>query len=61
MAALALVVGIERYMNVGGATYSERALVLIDKAGVIRCVEVYDINKMPTYTKFEKALESLRE
>lgn len=40
---------------------SERALVLIDKEGVIRYIEVYDINKMPTYVGFEKALESLKQ
>jgi peroxiredoxin (alkyl hydroperoxide reductase subunit C) len=38
---------------------SERALFLIDKKGVIRYIDVHDINKMPKLENLIKALEKL--
>lgn len=38
---------------------AERALVLIDKAGVVRLVEVSDIDKRPPLDNLFKALERL--
>lgn len=38
---------------------SERALFVIDKSGIIRYVEIYDINKKPALKDLVKALESL--
>ncbi len=40
---------------------SERALFLIDKKGVIRYIDVHDINKMPKLEDLIKALEKLQQ
>ncbi|MHB8766955.1 MAG: redoxin domain-containing protein [Deferrisomatales bacterium] len=39
---------------------SERALILVDREGVVRHVEVFDINRLPHFSRVEKALEALR-
>ncbi len=39
---------------------SERAVFLIDRAGVVRHAEVFDINQLPHFSRLEKALEKLR-
>ncbi|MFH0960824.1 MAG: peroxiredoxin [Pseudomonadota bacterium] len=40
---------------------SERALFVIDKKGIVRYVDVHDINKMPKLENLIKALEKLRQ
>jgi peroxiredoxin (alkyl hydroperoxide reductase subunit C) len=39
---------------------SERALFVIDKGGIIRYVNIHDINEKPSLKDLEKALESLQ-
>lgn len=39
---------------------SERAVFLIDRDGVIRHAEVFDVNRLPHFSRVEKALEALR-
>jgi peroxiredoxin len=38
---------------------SERALFVIDKKGIIRFIDIHDINKKPSLAKLQKALEDL--
>jgi len=40
--------------------FAERALFLIDKAGVIRFMDIHDINERPPLTALQKALQSLK-
>jgi peroxiredoxin (alkyl hydroperoxide reductase subunit C) len=40
--------------------FSERALFVIDKKGVIRFIDVHDINKKPPLSELRKALEALK-
>jgi len=39
--------------------FSERALFVIDKRGIIRYIDVHDINERPSLVKLAKALEAL--
>ena len=39
--------------------FSERALFVIDKRGIIRYIDVHDINERPSFVKLAKALEAL--
>ena len=41
--------------------FSERALFVIDKKGIIRFIDVHDINKKPPLSELRKALEDLKE
>ncbi|MCD6272444.1 MAG: redoxin domain-containing protein [Deltaproteobacteria bacterium] len=41
--------------------FSERALFVIDKKGIIRFINVHDINKKPPLSELRKALEDLKE
>lgn len=49
----------ERYGVLRSNGTSERALFVIDKAGVIRHLEVMDINRLPHIGRLEKALTEL--
>ncbi len=49
----------ERYGVLRSSGTSERALFVIDKAGVIRYLEVMDINRLPSFTRIERALADL--
>lgn len=40
--------------------FTERALFVIDKGGVIRFMDIHDINERPPLTELQKALQSLR-
>ncbi len=40
---------------------SERALFVIDKKGIIRYIDIHDINKRPPLDDFVKALEKLKK
>jgi peroxiredoxin len=40
--------------------FTERALFVIDKAGVIRFMDIHDINERPPLTALQKALQSLK-
>jgi len=39
---------------------SERAIFLVDREGVVRHAEVFDINRLPHFSRVERALEALR-
>jgi len=41
--------------------FSERALFVIDKKGVLRFIDVHDINKKPPLSELRKALEGMKE
>lgn len=41
--------------------FSERAVFVIDKQGIIRFMEIYDINERPPLMELRKAIEALRE
>jgi len=49
----------ERYGVLRSNGTSERALFVIDKEGVIRYLEVMDINRLPHFARIEKALAGL--
>jgi peroxiredoxin (alkyl hydroperoxide reductase subunit C) len=40
--------------------FTERALFVIDKEGVIRFMDIHDINERPPLTELQKALQSLK-
>jgi alkyl hydroperoxide reductase subunit AhpC len=40
--------------------FTERALFLIDKKGIIRFIDIHDINKKPPLSMLKKALEDLQ-
>jgi peroxiredoxin len=40
--------------------FTERALFVIDKKGVIRYMDIHDINERPPLTELQKALQSLQ-
>jgi peroxiredoxin/protein-disulfide isomerase len=40
---------------------SERAVILVDKQGIVRYVEVHDINSKPDFADLKKALDALSE
>ena len=42
------------------ALTSERALFVIDKKGILRCIDVHDINKKPPLENLMGALEKLK-
>ena len=48
-----------RYGVLRSSGTSERALFVIDKAGVIRYLEVMDINRLPHFARIERALADL--
>lgn len=50
----------ETYGVLRSSGTSERALLVIDKAGVIRYVEIMDINRLPHFARLEKALAELK-
>ena len=41
--------------------FTERALFVIDKKGVIRFIDVHDINERPPLMELRKELEELRD
>lgn len=49
----------ERYGVLRSNGTSERALFVIDKEGVIRYLEVMDINRLPHFARIERALADL--
>jgi alkyl hydroperoxide reductase subunit AhpC len=40
--------------------FAERALFVIDKKGIIRFMDIHDINERPPLTQLQKALQSLK-
>jgi peroxiredoxin (alkyl hydroperoxide reductase subunit C) len=51
----------ERYGVFRSEGFSERALFVIDKKGIIRFIDVHDINERPPLLELREALEGLRK
>ena len=51
----------KKYGVLRSSGVSERALFVIDKKGVIRCIDVHDINKRPPLEDLAAALEKLKK
>ncbi len=51
----------QKYGVLRSTGVSERAMFLIDKEGIIRYIDVHDINKRPDLEDLVKAMESLKE
>jgi peroxiredoxin (alkyl hydroperoxide reductase subunit C) len=51
----------EKYGVLRSDGYSERATFLIDMRGIVRHINVHDVNKIPPFDDLVKALEKLNE